>query len=600
MTAKISTRARAALTLGATIGASAAALALGVGMAAAEPRAVVVGNSDYAELPDVAAVSLGPALRTLKASGYRVVEGDDLVAADLRAALSDLLRPDDRPGPRLVVFKGRFVHSRGETWFLGRDAGTVSLLSVGLTGVPLSVVTEAIEGGDPQAILMLGTDQKPFATGPGLRPGWGHIAARPGVTVIAGYTDGIGRAAEVLARPDGTVAEALTAGPSLRVLAGGAAPVVAPPPGGQRPVVVPPSGGQPVVVTPPRPGQPVVVPGGGQPVVAPPDQIAAPGADEQAAWTRAKRANSVAAYREFLGKYPRSIYAGAARGRMEELEAAAVAPAPSGPAADEAALRLDRAQRAQIQRQLTLLTYDTGGIDGAFGGQTRAAITRFQRDSGVAATGYLTRAQIDLLGRSAAIRSRGLEAEARQRQEARDAADNRDWARMKGEGAAGAADYLARYPEGLHADAARKVLADAARAGAAATGSEGPAREADDRAWAQATRGDTAAAYRGYIDRYPRGRHTAEAEKRLARFRAQEAQDAAGEAALDLAPPVRLVVEQRLAAMGLDVGKVDGVFDGKTRGAIRRYQASRNLRATGYLNQSTAVRLLADTLIRQD
>ena len=32
---------------------------------------------------------------------------------------------------------------------------------------------------------------------------------------------------------------------------------------------------------------------------------------------------------------------------------------------------------------------------------------------------------------------------------------------MKGEGAAGAADYLARYPEGLHADAARKVLADA-------------------------------------------------------------------------------------------------------------------------------------------
>ena len=86
MTAKISTRARVALTLGATIGASAAALALGVGMAAAEPRAVVVGNSDYAELPDVAAVSLGPALRTLKASGYRVVEGDDLVAADLRAA----------------------------------------------------------------------------------------------------------------------------------------------------------------------------------------------------------------------------------------------------------------------------------------------------------------------------------------------------------------------------------------------------------------------------------------------------------------------------------------------------------------------------------
>ena len=37
----------------------------------------------------MAAVSLGPVLRTLKASGYRVVEGDDLVAADLRAALPE-------------------------------------------------------------------------------------------------------------------------------------------------------------------------------------------------------------------------------------------------------------------------------------------------------------------------------------------------------------------------------------------------------------------------------------------------------------------------------------------------------------------------------
>ena len=34
--------------------------------------------------------------------------------------------------------------------------------------------------------------------------------------------------------------------------------------------------------------------------------------------------------------------------------------------------------------------------------------------------------------------------------------------------------------------------------------------------------------------------------------------------------------------------------------ALRRYQAARNLRSTGYLNQSTLVRLLADTLVRQD
>ena len=63
--------------------------------------------------------------------------------------------------------------------------------------------------------------------------------------------------------------------------------------------------------------------------------------------------------------------------------------------AAEAALNLDRAQRAQIQRQLTLLAYDTRGIDGTFGPETRAAIRAFQEAKGLVPDGYADTALLD-------------------------------------------------------------------------------------------------------------------------------------------------------------------------------------------------------------
>jgi peptidoglycan hydrolase-like protein with peptidoglycan-binding domain len=41
---------------------------------------------------------------------------------------------------------------------------------------------------------------------------------------------------------------------------------------------------------------------------------------------------------------------------------------------------------------------------------------------------------------------------------------------------------------------------------------------------------------------------------------------------------------------------VDGTFDGDTRRALRAYQRDRGLGATGFLDEGTLVRLLADTL----
>lgn len=563
--------------------------------AAAENRAVVISNSNYAELPDVPQVDATTASARFKQRGFRVVEGADLTAADIRTALSDLLRADDNPGQRVVVLKGRFVHSRNETWFLGQDAEPKDAVSVGLMGVPLSLVVELIEGGNPNSILLLGTDSDKFDAGTGLTAGWGMVPAPSGVTVLAGYTDGIGRAADILARQDGTVEEALKQGKSLRLLSGvtpgGTQPVVVPPVGSQ-PVVVPPAGLQPVVVPPPS--QPAVVPPSSQPVVVDPprrlDDVVPPDSAEQAAWTQAKRTNSIAGYREFLGKYPNSIFAGAARGRMDELTEAA-APKQSGPAVIETELGLSRDRKAQIQRQLTLLNYDTKGIDGSFGPATRSAISRFQRDKGAQVTGYLNQPQINLLAKLSAERSKQLEADAQKRQRASDAADTQYWNEQRRLGAAGAQRYLSRYPRGLHEDAARNILADAARS----SGNEGV-----EAAWRRTVAANRPDAYRAFLNNHPRSPYTAEARRRIAEAEETASKDQAYEAALDLTPQVRSIVEQRLVAQGFKVGKVDGRFDAQTRQAIRRYQASRNLRASGYLNQNTVVRLLGDSLVARD
>ena len=79
---------------------------------------------------------------------------------------------------------------------------------------------------------------------------------------------------------------------------------------------------------------------------------------------------------------------------------------------------------------------------------------------------------------------------------------------------------------------------------------------------------------------------------------ATDAQARQTEERLGLNQITRRAVEQRLDAEGFEVGPVDGKFDGRARNAIRAYQRDAQLPATGYLNQITVVRLLADTVRR--
>lgn len=87
---------------------------------------------------------------------------------------------------------------------------------------------------------------------------------------------------------------------------------------------------------------------------------------------------------------------------IAEQAGATTPPAPDGPSqaedmVEERLLGLNLDERREVQRRLTALGYRTYGIDGSFGRNTRQALTAWQRDEGLRASGYLTADQFRLL-----------------------------------------------------------------------------------------------------------------------------------------------------------------------------------------------------------
>lgn len=116
-------------------------------------------------------------------------------------------------------------------------------------------------------------------------------------------------------------------------------------------------------------------------------------ADDQqmqlAVWQTAEKSGQRADYLEYLRLYPKGKFAGFAQNRVESLkeadatqpkavqpQVAALAPTRSANSTEQAesALGLRREDRRQVQRRLTLLGFDTRGVDGLFGPGSRRAI----------------------------------------------------------------------------------------------------------------------------------------------------------------------------------------------------------------------------------
>ena len=530
---------------------------------AAQDRALVIGNENYSDGADIteAEAALG-AVDPLQVAGFSVTSGQDMQAPEMRGLLSGLMQDAPEEGRLVIVLSGHFAQAANDTWFLGVESSMPDLATVDGVGVSVSTVLEVAAQSAGGAVVVLGTEPRRLPLGPGLDPGIGAVTVPQGVTLVRGDAARVADfAARALALRGQSVAAMLDANPDLTAdgfLSG---------------------------LVPFRPASETA---------AAADPL--PGPDAEAVfWESTQAQGTLTAYEAYVKRYPKGRYLTEARAEVARIKAEPQREARAG----EEALGLNRDDRRAIQRGLTLVGFDTKGIDGVFGAGSRTAIAGWQRKNGYEASGFLTREQIVKLTEQADARSAALEAEAAEKQRATEAEDRAYW---QDTGAAGDEPglraYVERFPDGLYAD----VAADRLRA--IENARMGEAEAADRAAWDLASSEQTEASYQDYLRNFPQGAFAAEAQARIDALGAEAAQGdqlaqwEAGEAALGLGAGGRRAIEGRLDALGLKPGEVDGRFDDRSRRAIRRFQESRGMQPTGYLDQTTTVALLAGAVLR--
>jgi len=579
----------------------------------AENRAFLAGTETYGEAELSAAGEISGAAEALEAAGFEVVFGANPEIEALRDGLGSLLTVP-APERSVILLTGRFANSGGSSWYLPSEtaetaeAGELSLATLDGEALSLSAVMQIAGRSPGGSLVLLGSetaddgDAQDAALGTGLMPGVGMVDPPQGVTVIlGGIPDVIGFVEDTL----------LQRGLSLPNMLDGATGLKA-------------HGFLSQLVT-----------------FLPQDDSArdpdasedANAAAEREAWQAARDSDTINAYETYLTEYPDGAFADEARAAIDTLA--------RDPERMEAALDLGAAARRQIQRNLTVLDYDTRGVDGVFGPGSRNAIRNWQQANGFEATGFLTAEQIAILNQIAATRQAELDAQEREQALDRERADRAYWEDIgRGQDEAGLRAYLERFPDGLFSDVASARLSeiesshdreawerartedtgaayrryldaheDGAFAGRArarlAEMGEAEAQAADEAAWNEAQQTDTADAYARYLDTFPDGAFSERAAGRLADLTEDDGpdQDAASqeqaretEAALGLNMITRGMVEAQLRAQGFSTGPVDGQFDGTTREALRNYQQARGLSVTGYVDSPTLNRLIADGL----
>ena len=526
----------------------------------ASDAALIIGNGDYRSARDVRRGGLVvEAARELQDAGVNVVSGEDLRLRNTRDLLRQFGQFAGQADGLLVTLSGRFVHTSTDSYFLPTDADNPSLAELSGTTLPISVVLAMLSATPGDAVLVLATDGTNSPSGRFVKDGIGQIDVPQGVTVIEASPSG---AADIL------LSVLAVPGANLR---DGVARI---------------SGAQAYGYVPRSYAfiEDAAQNHGDTPTRADP---------EDAYWSAAQDLNTIDGYEAYVDRYPRGKYVDEARALIRDIRAE------PGRLAEEREdrLGLNRDQRREIQRALTLLDFNTRGIDGIFGKGTRSAIAAWQGENGYDTSSYLTRDQIVELSRQAQKKSAQLEAEAEQRRIEQAREDRAYWRQTGAQGdEAGFRAYLQRYPDGRYSEIANARLEaiEAERRNTAA------ARER--RFWDQVSEANTIEAYNSYLLQLPNGAFAEEAKSRIAALRRENEQSAEVRQAALIEERMRLntatrrVIEQRLNVMGLKPGPIDGTFDKKTRRAIRRWQSERDFAVTGYLDEAAIVRILAESI----
>lgn len=360
----------------------------------ADPSALLIANEDYSNLGSVRyGDSILGAERDLRRAGMVVEAFDDLSTVPLLTELNTWVQAAPKDELLVIALSGRFVNDGTQSWFLGTDARDPRLFSVAGMGVSVSSVLRVLADHPGQALLVLGEEGDDDRVGTYLSEGLGPIDPPQGVTVLSGVPFAVADSLQAFARSGGNVSDAVNAGRNVE-LSGFAPRVLS---FGDQ------DGGSVAIQTPTQPTQPA--------------------ANEQSEWARAKTQDTIFAYETYLNQFPNGANADRSKAMIKEIQTE-----PNRAVRlEEEGLGLSRDARREIQRDLSVLGYNTRGINGIFGRGSRAAVGNWQAASGMAKTGYLTADQIGRLDGQATRRVAELEAEAERKREIAARQDRAFW-----------------------------------------------------------------------------------------------------------------------------------------------------------------------------
>ncbi len=557
---------------------------------AAERYAVVIANQTYAEAPAAhAAAGDAEAVATaLEEAGYEVHRLTDLDRGAMQDAIRDLELQAGRHGTLALFYSGHAMRIGDVNMLAPIDASNATQTDAVMSGAPLELLLAAAAGAAENAVFFLDAAQLDgFTPTDFAEPGLADFEPPEGVLVVSAAPPG-----EALRRGWWNKTSSFSALVIEQYLAPGATISD-----------VRFDAGESVWIAGSADSGLTLVPAAATGAKAPSGDLKQQ--LELELWRAAEATGNIADYRAYLARYPNGVFSGIAKNRIAAAGGGASSQAPSAPTpppsadtdrAIEEALGLTRAERREIQRDLTQLGYDTRGIDGVFGPGTRQSIREHQISMNLRPTGYLTEPQIRSLAEAARRDAEAKRVAEERRRAEQEAADNDLWrdARRRDD-IDGYSAYLDRFPNGIHrneAEAAVERILDNQRRNASFR---------DRAAWEAAERENRLRSYREYLRDYPNGAFADLARARVREFeeeaaRRDERRDwEARERALGLTQRDLLSLEQRLAYLGYHPGSVDGRIDRNARVAIREYQSARRLTATGYFDNATVAGLVRET-----
>lgn len=522
--------------------------------AVAKDVAVLIGNRDHDRAGTVRGADAVFDLQfPLREAGFQVISGRDLTGDEFEDVLDLLLDRFDDADRLVFVLAGHVVNSDTGSLFLPADANPGNGLRLSRSALTITELMQIAATRPGGAVIAIGTERGAVR---GLdrrwREGLGGVDVPQGVTLVTGSPEAVTDFVEEVVLSDSrSVLDGLRAFEGAVAVEGFI--------GRLHPFLGGGSGGD------------------------------TEAAREEGFWAATQALGTTDAVEAYLDRYPNGAFSAEASALLGDIRER---PQREAEAA-EAALGLDRNERRAIQRALVLLGYNTRGIDGIFGRGTRAGIREWQGDTGRFESGYFDEPQLIALNAQSRVRQDELEAEAAERARQEAAREDGVWRRTERTDTPEAyRAYMERYPDGTYEAEAVQRLRQFERQ------ARREARAEERLFWDEVRQSGSIGAYEQYLERYPSGAFVGDAQASLAELQSQTntAQLAATENQVLGNPVIRLLAERRLADLGLEPGRVDGQFDDETRRAIRRFQRARDIEATGFVDQATAVRMLAEAV----